>query len=147
MLVAIRTEQVLGRALHSPGLARSPPWVCGSSRLQLHTQAIRARTCTQVHFLSLPGGRFLFASFLHRNLSRVENVVGLAWKRTILINHSSGSGVEESSHPPNSKLWVPSNSHGQQGDASSAVESTAEPLSGRQIAVPAPIPSGRAKES
>ena len=41
---------------------------------------------------------------------------------------------------------LPSNSHGQQGEASSAVESTAEPLGGGRMALPAAIPSSRSKE-
>ena len=41
VLLAIPAERALGQALHSPGLCRPPPWVCGSIRLQLHTQALQ----------------------------------------------------------------------------------------------------------
>ena len=48
--------------------------------------------------------------------------------------------------PTKFKAMLPSNSHGQQGEASSAVESTAESPCGGLMALPAPIPSGRTKE-
>jgi hypothetical protein len=48
--------------------------------------------------------------------------------------------------PTKFKAMLPSNSHGQQGEASSAVESTTESLCGGRTALPAPIPSGRTKE-
>ena len=92
------------------------------------------------YFLCTSRRGFLFASFFVWKDSdppgRCSMYTRPTWKMYIWLHLP----------PTKFKAMLPSNSHGQQGEASSAVERTAEPLSGDRMALPAPIPSGRTKE-
>ena len=105
-----------------------------------------SRTFIQAHFLWTSGGRFLFASFLHRNSLRVENVKN-KYAGTWKCNQTNMRGLGSDPLPPTKfKAMIPSNSHCRQGGAHTRTQTTAEPLGCTQMALPAPIPSGRAKE-
>ena len=101
------------------------------------------RKGTQPISSALPRGDSFSHLFSHQNREKIPT-------RLEDVAHVHPTRLEDLhlAAPPTTKFkaMLPSNSHGQQGEASSAIESTAESLCGGRMALPAPIPSGRTKE-